>query len=207
MYKIVVDIETTGLPVRIPGYPSNPADIKNYENCRIVELGYYILDENNSIKNLNELIIKPSDFIISKEVTEIHGISHDYAVKKGKDIQFVLNILETLLNKYNCILFISHNVDFDKNIIISECYRLNYLSLINKLTSMSDFCTMKDNKLFSKWVKLSVLYQELFNKKIVVEHRALSDVKICYECYCELYNREQQNYMVLRDNKKIKKNS
>jgi hypothetical protein len=70
---------------------------------------------------------------------------------------------------------------------------------------------MKDNKIFNnKWPKLSVLYEELFNKEIIVEHRALADVKVCYECYCKLTKNYceliNKDYMILRDNKRIKKN-
>lgn len=205
-YKIIVDIETTGLPIRINGKTCNPSELKYYDSSRMVELAYYIIDKNNTIIKQVENLIKPNNFIISEEVTKIHGISHNKALTEGKPINLILEILEKDLITYNVDIFISHNVEFDKNIILSESYRINNNNLINKLLCMPNFCTMKDNKIFNKWVKLSVLYQELFNKEIVIEHRALSDVKVCYECYNELFNREKLKYMELRNNKKIRKN-
>ena len=210
MHKIIVDIETTGLPIRYNGKSANPSILKCYDSSRIVELGYYIIDMNNNIIKESEFLIKPDNFIISDEVVKIHGITQDRALKEGKPIKNVLNKLEEDLIYYNVNTFISHNVDFDKNIILSECYRLNNESIINKLLSMSNYCTMKDNKIFNnKWPKLSILYEELFNKQIIVEHRALADVKVCYECYCELMKKEYElinkDYMILRDNKRIKK--
>ena len=211
MHKIIVDIETTGLPIRDNGKSANPSILKCYDSSRLVELGYYIIDINNNIIKEKEFLIKPDNFIISDEVVKIHGITQDRAIKEGKPIKNVFNKLEEDLIYYNVNTFISHNVDFDKNIILSECYRLNNESIINKLLSMSNYCTMKDNKIFyNKWPKLSVLYEELFNKVIIVKHRALADVKLCYECYCELnysdYKLNNQDYMILRDNKRIKKN-
>jgi len=205
-YKIIVDIETTGLPIRINGKTGNPSELKYYDSSRMVELAYYIIDKNNTIIKQLENLIKPDNFIISEEVTKIHGISHNKALTEGKPINLVLETLEKDLITYNVDIFISHNVEFDKNIILSEAYRINNNNLINKLLLMPNFCTMKDNKIFNKWVKLSVLYKELFNKEIVIEHRALSDVKVCYECYNEICNREKLKYMELRNNKKIRKN-
>jgi len=217
MHKILVDIETTGLPLRDKGQSANPAILKCYDSSRIVELGYYIIDKNNNIIKEIEFLIKPDNFIIPDEVVKIHGITQERALKEGKPIKNVLNKLEEDLIYYNVNTFISHNVDFDKNIILSECYRINNQSIIKKLLSMLNYCTMKDNKIFNnKWPKLSVLYQELINKEIIVEHRALADVKVCYECYCELTKEDceltkedceltKEDYMILRDNKRIKK--
>ena len=224
MHKIIVDIETTGLPIRDNGKSANPSILKCYDSSRIVELGYYIIDINNNIIKEREFLVKPDNFIISDEVVKIHGITQERALKEGQPIKIVLNKLEEDLIYYNVNKFISHNVDFDKNIILSECYRLNNESIIDKLLPMSNYCTMKDNKIFNnKWPKLSVLYEELFNKQIIVEHRALADVKLCYECYCKLTKEDckltkedckltkedcelnNKDYMILRDNKRIKK--
>jgi len=201
MNKIIVDIETTGLPKKL----ALPYDIHSFDSSRMVELGYYIVDNNNKILKQVEYLIQPDNFIIPDEVIKIHGISQEKALAKGKPIKYVLKKLEEDLIKYNCTLFISHNVDFDKKIILSECYRLNLENIILLLESMTDFCTMKDNKIFNKWVKLGLLYKELFNKEIIVEHRALSDVQVCYECYVELIKKDESKYMILRDNKKIRK--
>jgi len=203
--KIVLDIETTGLPKKVSGIYSNPTDLSLYDSSRIVELGYYIIDKNNvKIKEV-EYLIKPKNFVIPDDVVKVHGISQEIAMTKGISIKYVIAILYLDLIKYDCTTFIAHNVEFDKNIILSECYRINYHPIIDKLKSMSNFCTMKDNKIFNKWLKLGHLYEELFNKPIIVNHRSLSDVDVCYKCYCELMKKEDDNYIILRNNKKIEK--
>jgi len=203
--KIVLDIETTGLPKKVSGVYSDPTDLTLYDSSRIVELGYYIIDKNNvKIKEV-EYLIKPENFVIPDDVVKVHGISQEMAMTKGISFKHVIAILYLDLINYDCTTFIAHNVEFDKNIILSECYRLNYLPIIDKLKSMNNFCTMKDNKIFNKWPKLGVLYEELFNKPIIVDHRSLSDVDICYKCYCELMKMNDDNYIILRNNKKIEK--
>ena len=206
MHKIIIDIETTGLPKRPSNNTNDPSILSNYESARIVEVGYYIIDKDNIKVKEVEYIIKPNNFTIPEEVTKIHGISQELAIKNGISMSTALDLLYCHLTAYTCSTFISHNIEFDKNIILSECYRLNKNYLIEKIKSMDTFCTMKDNKIFNKWPKLNVLYQELFNKEIIVEHRALSDVEVCYKCYCELEKRNSNNYIVLRNDKRIKKN-
>ena len=171
--KIVLDIETTGLPKKVAGVYSDPTDLSLYDSSRIVELGYYIIDKNNvKIKEV-EYLIKPENFVIPDDVVKIHGISQEMAMTKGTSFKHVVAILYLDLINYDCTTFIAHNVEFDKNIILSECYRLNYQPIIDKLKSMTNFCTMKDNKIFNKWPKLGVLYEELFNKPIIVDHPPL----------------------------------
>jgi DNA polymerase III epsilon subunit-like protein len=125
--------------------------------------------------------------------------------KKGISIKHALAFLYLDLINYECNTFIAHNVEFDKNILLSECYRLDYQPIIEKLKGLKDYCTMKDNKIFNRWPKLGDLYEELFNKKIIIDHRSLSDVDVCHKCYCELMKMNDVNYIVLRNNKKIEK--
>ena len=99
----------------------------------------------------------------------------------------VLKQLEEDLNYVDTI--VAHNLLFDYNIILSECYRLNMHTLINKLESLNKSCTMKLGRKvmgLGKYPKLSVLHEFLFQKKIVQEHRALSDVFFCLDCYIKM---------------------
>jgi len=203
--KIVLDIETTGLPKKVSGVYSDPSNLSLFDSSRIVELGYYIIDKNNVKLKEVEYLIKPENFVIPDDVVKVHGISQEIAMTKGISIKHVIPILYLDLINYNCTTFIAHNVEFDKNIILSECYRLNYETIIDKIKSMSNFCTMKDNKIFNKWPKLGLLYEFLFKKPIIINHRSLSDVDVCYKCYCELMKINDNNYIILRNNKKIEK--
>jgi DNA polymerase III epsilon subunit-like protein len=136
------------------------------------------------MKKVNHLI-KPINIKI--ENSHIHGITQELAEKNGIKMYEALKELEDDLKFVDTI--VAHNLLFDYNIILSECYRLNFNNLINKIESLNKSCTMKLGRKVmgvGKYPKLSVLYEFLFQKEIVQEHRALSDVLFCLDCYIKM---------------------
>lgn len=191
--KIIFDIETSGLPITqgfCNFYPPNQLD--KYDKSRIIEISMMKIDNNNKIDSTLTLLIKPKDFYITN--TNIHGISHRYAVNNGQPIIDVLSQIDNFMQ--NCDTLIAHNIEFDYNILLSECYRVRMNSLIEKLMKVSKVCTMKigfdlikkqlDDKFhpFLKAPKLIDLHKFLYpNSNIVQNHRAEDDTQLCYECY------------------------
>ena len=185
-YKIFIDTETNGLPIT-KGFNNyySPREIKYYNNSRMIEIGYLIYNnKNEKIKEVSRLI-KPDNFII--ENSQFHGITYEKASKEGEKIEDVLVELynELLL----CDTIIAHNINFDINIILSEAYRLKNIDLIKNIKSKKHTCTMKlSQQLMNvyKSPKLIETYEFLFKKKIKQDHRALSDVIICANCYYKI---------------------
>ena len=177
---MVLDTETTGLPSS-----RNPQELDKFNNARLIELGYIIFDKSEkNIKKYDDLV-KPDNFIITN--TFIHGITHEQAVKNGKNINQVLDQLTIDLKKVDGI--ICHNISFDMAIILSEAYRLNKLELIEIINSKLHFCSMAIGKKFmknDKNPKLIELYKFLFNKDFIQEHRALSDCDACLDCFLSM---------------------
>ena len=94
---------------------------------------------------------------------------------------------------------IAHNVLFDKNVLLSELYRYKLNKVINKILSMSVFCTSKGCANITrikyranifKHPKLCELYEFLFKKEIVPAHDALVDTEVLAECFLELLKRD-----------------
>ena len=185
MHLICIDTETTGLPTRKGGFDEyyHYSETSNYDSSRIIEIGYAIFNSHGRIiKKVNHLI-KPVNIEIKN--SHIHGITQKEAEDKGIKMYDALIELENDLKHVDTI--VAHNLLFDYNIILSECHRLNLINLINKIESLNKSCTMRlGRKLIGKMPKLSVLYQFLFQKEIVQEHRALSDVLYCLECYIKM---------------------
>lgn len=185
-----IDVETIGLPIT-KGYNKyhNPEETQYYDSSRIVEIAYVICTYSGKIiKKYSELII-PESFVI--ENSNIHGITNEEAKNKGKNIKDVLKEMCHDLDNVNMI--IAHNINFDIYNILSECCRIKYDEMIQKINSKSKQCTMVMGKnlmykqsQFSKNPKLTELYQYIFNQSIKQEHRALSDVMMCLECYFEI---------------------
>lgn len=192
-YKMFIDIETTGLPLR-KGFDNyyHPKEKKYYNNSRIVEIGYLICDSNGKIIKKTEKIIKPVNFTIKN--SNFHGITNEKANKEGIPINDALNMLCADLESVDTI--ITHNSLFDKNILLSECYRNNRKKLIDKINSKQIECTMKLGKSLMNSIKspsLIELYKYLFNEDIEKKHRALYDAEICKKCYYELKNNNKKS--------------
>lgn len=183
---VVIDVETTGFPAR-KGYDQyfDPKEVDNYETSRVIEIAYAVCTFNgNIIKKYNSLVI-PDGFKI--ENSHIHGITQEDAKENGKSIREVLLQLSDDLD--GVITIVSHNINFDKNIIQSECHRLGLGEIADKIDKKNKECTMLIGKGYmrsDKSPKLTELYRHLFSNEIVQEHRAMSDVMICLECYFEM---------------------
>ena len=187
MNKIFIDTETTGLPTMICYNRYHPYyQLEYYDKSRMVELGYIVYDANNvKIKEYNKLI-KPNNFEINN--SNIHGITNEQAINEGIDINEALLELEEDLKHADTL--IAHNINFDINIILSEASRAKHSKLVESLHTKVKKCTFKISQdIYKKKFKLVNLYIHLFNKEIVQEHRALSDVKILVDCYLELHSK------------------
>jgi DNA polymerase III epsilon subunit-like protein len=187
MVKLFIDTETTGLPVTKNFKYYNPKNTKYYDNARIIEIAYIIYDDNDlKIKEVTTLI-KPSGFVI--ENSHIHGITTEDAIMNGLEISDVLEELYDDLFEYSINCIIAHNINFDINVILSECHRLDKDYLYCSIIKINKECTMHLGKIYLKSTKnpkLNILYEYLFNKEVTQEHRALSDTKICAACYFKM---------------------
>jgi DNA polymerase-3 subunit alpha len=198
---LVFDVETTGLPVRESMYRRFP-DPKNYtayNHARVVELAYKIFDENQMLVKAVSVLVKPEHFVI--ENSDIHGISHTTADRYGTRIEFV--IANFLIDVEQCDTIVSHNMEFDLNIILAEIWRLvmsdspdrrvsfNYLD-VQTLANAKQICTMKTAQKqlnLTKYPKLVDLYHTLCASERGTwkqTHRALDDVDKCAQCHFKL---------------------
>jgi DNA polymerase III epsilon subunit-like protein len=181
MSVLVFDVETTGLPVRESLYKRmpDPKKFEFYNEARIVELAYKIFDSQDRLVKAVSVLIKPEIEITNSDIALAHF----------------------LIDLDNVDSIVSHNMEFDKNLVLSEMWRLvstgnngyniNYLD-IETLTNKPSVCTMKlgQTKLnYTKYPKLIELFKTLCgNKTWKQDHRALDDVDKCAQCYFKLKN-------------------
>ena len=181
---IIIDLETTGLPQN-RGYMNyyNPSDFQHYDSSRIIEISYSILDENHiKIKHFSSLITIPEDTQMTNPVSHI---TIEMLNRSGNNIGVVFK--ELLEDVKTCGTMVAHNILFDLNVLLSECYRHNDHELIHHINDMNMMCTMAlsiSKKMKNK--KLISVYEELFKEKAIESHRASNDVEICSKIYLEL---------------------
>jgi DNA polymerase III epsilon subunit-like protein len=191
MYFLFIDTETTGLPPYEPNvYPKRLISTKNsasWNACRLVQIAWQVYDSHYNLVAKQQHIIHPDNprfpFTIPTTSSNIHGITHKYAVECGTSIELVLDELDRVVQRSS--LFIAHNVKFDINVLRSEAYRYQYQGLYKRLTDIPKFCTLLTySPKRGKFIKLSDLYVQLFGAlPNVCLHQADVDVQLCAEVY------------------------
>lgn len=188
MNKIVFDLETTGLPkYESKSFNSyyNPSDYHKYDSSRVIQLGYIVLNEKNEIIAKKCFIVKPTFGI---ENAHIHGITEKQANEQGLELDIVLN--EFYKDVKNCGLLISHNLMFDKNVLLSEVYRRGFDLLKDKILSIDTYCTMLNGKNILKLIKYPKLIELVklvdSNDNWIQKHDAMDDCEKCLKCYLKL---------------------
>ncbi len=192
MKIFVFDTETTGLPTE-----RNASIIASHKWPYIVQLSYLLYDtEEKMVLDYVDKIIKlPLGVQISKASEDIHKITNEMSQTKGVDIKRELVEFNDTLSQAD--LIIGHNISFDKNMVMVECYRHK---IINMFTfpgkKRKEFCTMKNSvnlcKLkrynsrdepYYKYPKLMELYKHLFGVIPDGLHNSMIDVLACLRCY------------------------
>ena len=176
----IFDLETNGLPCHSG---MNYKFTNNWPG--IVQIAWGIYNSNGDNLVFRNYIIKPNKFKISRESSNIHGISHNFTNKNGIKIDEIFDDLEEDLIKSDYI--VAHNLNFDRNNLLAELTRNNRNDLIHLFESKQHICTLNETINFCrisrspngsyKWPKLSELYEKLFNRKIRNAHNAKYDVE------------------------------
>jgi len=178
------DTETTGLP---RSWKAPVTDLNNWP--RLVQLAYLFYDSDGNKISGGDYIIKPDGFIISKEVSRIHGITHERAVNEGQPVNSVLQHFNTLIEQADWL--VAHNMQFDEKIVGSEFLRNG---MENSIPAKNRICTMERSTNFcaipgpygNKWPKLSELHYKLFKTNFEEAHNASVDISATARCFWEL---------------------
>ena len=135
------------------------------------------------INALNEkkekFIIKPRCLQIPDEIVKFHGISHDIALKKGTEIEEVLDAFISDLAGVSII--ISHSLEFHLKAVQAELVRYNKAINFNKYI-LIDLNSFEHNIVPSTLQNLSkqILNKDLKDKALVVD--------FIWELFLKLYN-------------------
>lgn len=192
--NLIFDVETTGLPKfnqsdkrkRFPDYSCLDA----FDSARLLSI-CWIITHNDTVLEQTYYIVKPDDFEIGKESIRIHGITNEVAQTQGMPVEFVLNAFIEAMTK--CKNIVSHNIQFDTNIIQSELHRYRHEEAIQVFRSKHWICTMKKGKEYmgiKKFPKLAELYKALYDEDITNAHDAQYDTLYCYKCFIKLFPRD-----------------
>lgn len=180
MKKLILDIETTGLPPKNANYES---DFMRFP--RIVSVSWKI-DNGDTVT----YIINQEEFNIPEEAIRIHGITNEEANKSKHYLPGILKKL--LIAAKDTEKVIGHGLYFDTSTIKANVLRLKEKVMYEEITELLHkdkridimqktikFCGLK------KYPTLTELYTKLFKENFKA-HRSEYDVNAIYDCYKKL---------------------
>ena len=189
MYNFIYDVETTGLPIRI-NRRLNYNNLESFNNCRLVSISWIITDNINNIIEKGTYYVKPDNFEVSQESINIHGLTNEFLEQNGDSIHNIIDLIKNIFTeKYEIIKIVSHNIDFDINVLKSELVRYNYSDLLIKINDIETYCTMLKSQSVmrvNKWPKLSEAYRYFYDEDITNAHQAEYDTLYCYKIFKKL---------------------
>lgn len=183
---LIFDTETTGLP---QNFNAPLTDSDNWP--RMVQIAWQLHDDDGTLLENQDYLIKPEGFDIPFNASRIHGISTKMAKEEGRDLDEVLAEFAEVLKKTK--IGVGHNIIFDYNIVGAEFLRKNLENPLEKLPSAdtmilgTDYCKLGSGK-NGKWKspKLEELFEILFQHKFDEAHNAAADVNATAQIFFEM---------------------
>lgn len=188
---LVFDTETTGRP-----HNKNAplTDLNNWP--RVVQLAWQLHDHKGKLLTQESHIIRPDGFDIPFNAEQIHGISTQLAMEKGKPLKEIVDLFEKSLEK--ATVLVGHNINFDINILGAELVRLNrspdnFVSMKKAdTTDLSlSYCALSGGPGGKfKMPKLIELHQKLFGEGFSQAHDAAFDVEATARSFFALIEKQ-----------------
>lgn len=185
MNILFFDTETTGLP---KNYKAPVTDLENWP--RLVQIGWVVYRDGEFAYDI-ERIVRPDGFIISEQVSKIHGVTQEKALRDGGMLYDVLQHFES--NIQVCDLIVGHNVSYDLNVCGAEFLRitgrnpLENKPIYDTMLRGTPLCKLPGGRMGQyKWPKLQELYFHLFHEPLAQTHTALDDIQNTAKCYFEM---------------------
>lgn len=193
MQITLADCETTGLP----DYNLRARDVRQ---PHIVSLAALLCDDSGNILEQYEAIAKPDGWSIPPELTAIHGISNEHALKVGIPEKEILVKALAMIRAGQ--MFVAFNEMFDRFIIRCGLRRYDLMQDSEDAAwkSMPRRCAMKpmvnicklpfpNGRKGWKYPRLQEAYKHAFGKEFEGAHNALADLLATRELY--LWQKQQ----------------
>ena len=197
---IFFDTETTGLPDF-----KSPSDAPQQPHIVQIAAAMVDLDTKTTVQTI-DLTVRPDGWVIPKEVSDIHGITHEMAMDVGVNEEEAINafiaLMETKESTASSPVFrprIAHNASFDDRIMRIAFKRYIEDEYADRYKKAESYCTMraatpivkcpptekmkKAGRHHFKNPNLGECVQHFFGYNLDNAHNALVDVEACIDVY------------------------
>jgi DNA polymerase-3 subunit epsilon len=196
MTILFFDTETTGLPdFRMPpDWEGQP---------RICQLGAILTDAEGKVKAEMNLIMRPDGYLIPRSASDIHGITHEDAIKYGVSIKGALMLFSRLISKAERV--VAHNIGFDQFMIEREAIACEFYPKDFMLAA--SYCTMENSRAVVripptekmtaagftdfKNPNLQECHKHFFGREFDGAHDAMADVRACRDVYFAIQKQQR----------------
>lgn len=198
---MIFDTETTGKP---KNYKAHVTDIDNWP--RVIQLAWTVCDMTSKELSWGDELIYPDGWEMpTEEFWVTHGFSQKQNLEEGKPIAKVVDMF--LADLQSADVLVSHNMEFDYNVLGAEMIRLGVsspnkpLKICTKEAS-TNYCKIPfsekqrrypGSRQNFKWPKLDELHKFLFGIDFKNAHDASGDVYALRACFFELVRRRVIN--------------
>lgn len=185
----VFDTETTGMPDW-----NQPSEAGHQPH--IVEIAALLCNEQGAVIDSYKAIVKPNGWVIPKEMSDIHGITHEMAMDVG--IPEIEALDGFLALHARASIRAAHNATFDDRIIRIAMARYHSKELADSFKESTEkFCTCNKSRAavgLKKVPTLAEAYKHFTGEDLVEAHRAMPDAIACARVYFALQGVAMPNY-------------
>lgn len=182
---LIWDTETTGIPDwKIPS--------EDATQPHMVQLAAVLVDVDTAkVVQSMDVIIRPDGWDITPELTEIHGLAHEYAMDVGVSEKMALEMFLELWNGRQRIAF---NTTFDNRIIRIATKRYCAEDVIDRWHAGKQgeewVCMMMAARkaMGGKQPTLAEAYQHIIGADLQDAHTAMGDTRACMDIFFALRN-------------------
>jgi DNA polymerase-3 subunit epsilon len=179
MLILPFDTETSGIP---------DWQARSNDPCQphIVQLAALLVDQDTKqVQEFMDVIVKPDGWEITKETSDIHGITMERAMDEGIAEEAALDMFLTLYKRAD--IRIAHNTTFDNRIIriALKRYMPDRISDDEWKDKARYYCTMIHARkiMQGKQPKLSEAYLHFMGREMEGAHSAMPDTHACMDIY------------------------
>jgi DNA polymerase-3 subunit epsilon len=150
----------------------------------MVQLGAILADETGKEMAAIDLLIKPDGWIITPELTEIHGITTEMCEKYGVPLKVACAVFNSMLRCADET--VAHNDKFDSIIIAASYSRAGHdynqhrkqpVCTMELMTPVMQLPAKWGSKY--KWPTLQEAYERATGTPLVGGHQAIIDTRAC----------------------------